>query len=190
MDMESVAARLKVGQPKCSGMGTANQAPLPTSEKSDLPIMAATAVPMTVSDALLAAADSDEARAFDMINVWSHSGLTHLPGAPGPGFSVFVSNRRLMERQRPGVLAADFRACNAYADGLSRAAGCTVPVLLILGGADQMTPVKATRALVAALPSSETVVIAGAGHALMTERPDQVLSAIRNWLAVRSVATA
>jgi pimeloyl-ACP methyl ester carboxylesterase len=63
-------------------------------------------------------------------------------------------------------------------------------VLLVLGGGDQMTPAKATRALVAALPSSETVVIAGAGHALMTERPDQVLSAIRNWLAARSTATA
>lgn len=30
-------------------MGTANHAPLPTSEKSDLPIMAATAVPMTMA---------------------------------------------------------------------------------------------------------------------------------------------
>lgn len=148
-------------------------------------VLVATAVPMKVSDALLEAADHDEARAFDMINVWSYSGLTHLPGMPGPGFSVFVQNRRLMERQRAGVLATDFRACNAYADGIDRARNCQLPVLLLLGGADQMTPVKATRALTAALPRSETVVIDGAGHAVMHEQPDRVLAALKSWLGSR-----
>jgi pimeloyl-ACP methyl ester carboxylesterase len=44
-----------------------------------------TAYPMKVSDALLQAARDDEPRAFDMINQWSFSGVTHRPGNPGPG---------------------------------------------------------------------------------------------------------
>ena len=145
-------------------------------------VLVGTAVPMKVSDALLSAADADEALAFDMINFWSHSGLTHPPGSPGPGFSIFIQNRRLMERQAKGVLAVDFRACNDYVAGLDRARCCPVPALLVLGAGDQMTPVRATRDLVAALPRSETVVIEGAGHALMSEQPEQTLFAIRDWL--------
>ena len=151
-------------------------------------VLVCTAVPMRVSDALLAAADSDEARAFDMINFWSHSGLTHPPGTPGPGFSVFIQNRRLMERQAAGVLAVDFRACNDYGEGLSRAAQCPVPALLVLGAADQMTPVKATRDLVAALPNVRTVVIPKAGHAVMSEQPEQTLMAIHDWLGQQATA--
>lgn len=145
-------------------------------------ILVGTAVPMKVSDALLSAADTDEAKAFDMINFWSHSGLTHPPGSPGPGFSIFIQNRRLMERQARGVLAVDFRACNDYVAGLDRARQCALPALLVLGASDQMTPVRATRDLVAALPRSETVVIERAGHALMSEQPGQTLFAIRDWL--------
>lgn len=146
-------------------------------------VLVGTAVPMPVSEALLSAADDDEAKAFDLINFWSHSGLTHPPGAPGPGFSVFIQNRRLMERQAKGVLAVDFRACNDYAAGLDRARQCPVPALLVLGASDQMTPVRATRELVAALPRSQTVVIKGAGHAIMSEQPEPTLVAIRDWLA-------
>lgn len=153
-------------------------------------VLVGTAVPMKVSDALLAAADSDEASAFDMINLFSHSGLTHPPGAPGPGFSIFIQNRRLMERQAKGVLAVDFRACNDYRDGIERARQCPVPALLVLGGADQMTPVKATRELAAALPAAETVVIADAGHAIMSEQPEQTLVAIRDWLRRRGQGKA
>ncbi|MGE0310680.1 MAG: alpha/beta fold hydrolase [Lautropia sp.] len=145
-------------------------------------VLVSTAVPMKVSDALLSAAADDEPRALDMINAWSNAGLTHPPGAPGPGFSIFNQNRRLMERQRPGVLATDFGACNAYADGLDRARACRLPVLLVSGAADQMTPPRASRALADALARSHGVVVPGAGHNLMAERPDALLDALLRWL--------
>ena len=56
--------------------------------------------------ALEAAAREDEARALDMINLWSSNGINHRPGTPGPGFSTFMQNRRLMERQAPGLIEA------------------------------------------------------------------------------------
>lgn len=141
-----------------------------------------TAYPMRVSDALLAAAREDEPRAFDMINAWSHSGLTHQPGCPGPGFSVFVQNRRLMERQRPGTLSVDFAACNAYANGFEAAASAKCPALLVLGARDLMTRPSAAAGLAERLPGSRVVKVPDAGHALMAERPDAVLDALRGFL--------
>ncbi|MCP5264827.1 MAG: alpha/beta hydrolase [Burkholderiaceae bacterium] len=150
-----------------------------------------TAFPMKVSDALLQAAADDEAIAFDMINYWSHSGITHHPGTPGPGFSIFWENRRLMERQRPRTLLNDFRACDAYSGGLDAARASQCPALFILGQADAMTPVRAANGLIDACREAaehhretppEVVVIPGAGHALMAERPDEVLEALERFV--------
>lgn len=141
-----------------------------------------TAFPMKVSDALLQAARDDEPRAFDMINQWSFSGVTHRPGNPGPGFSVFNETRRLMERQRPGVLLNDFQACHAYDAGLTQAAAARCPALLVLGEADQMTPPKAARALAQALPDSRTVTLPRCGHSIMAEQPEGLLAALRGFL--------
>jgi pimeloyl-ACP methyl ester carboxylesterase len=52
-------------------------------------------------------------------------------------------------------------------------------VTLILGERDMMTAAKNGRALAAAFPNARTVVLKGAGHMLMAERPDDVLAACR-----------
>src|SRR5690606_30868887 len=107
-----------------------------------------TAFPMKVSDALLSAARDDEARAFDMINFWSHSAINARPGFPAPGFSMFVQNRRLMERQRRGVLAVDFSTCNAWQGGFDRADALRCPALFVLGERDAMTQPRFARKLI------------------------------------------
>ena len=142
-----------------------------------------TAFPMKVSDALLAAAREDEASAFDMINLWSRTGVTHRPGCPGPGFSVLNQGRRLMERQKPGVLFNDFNACNAYEGGLEQAKAMRCPALFVLGARDLMTPLRAARSLIDAMPDTRLVEIPGCGHAMTDERPDAVLAALRDFLA-------
>jgi len=141
------------------------------------------AFPMKVSDALLDAARDDEPRAFDMINQWSHSGVSHRPGNPGPGFSVFVGNLRLMQRQAPGVLLNDFNACNVYGAGAQRAAALGCPALFVLGERDMMTPPKAARGLIDAIAQHEVVVVPRCGHASMAERPDAVLAALKAFFA-------
>lgn len=149
-----------------------------------------TAFPMKVSDALLAAAREDEARAFDMINLWSRSGVSHRPGSPGPGFSVLNEGRRLMERQKPGVLFNDFNACNAYQAGMDRARAVRCPALFVLGARDLMTPMRAARSLIDAIPDGQVVEIPRCGHAMTDERPDAVLDALRGFLAPMRQATA
>ena len=94
-----------------------------------------TAFPMRVAEDLLGATRDDEPAAIDMINIWSHSSYAQKPSSPGPGFWVMGQNKRLMERMQPGVLHADFAACNAYGNGLVAAAAIKCPTLFILGGA-------------------------------------------------------
>jgi pimeloyl-ACP methyl ester carboxylesterase len=88
--------------------------------------------------------------------------------------------QRVLERCRPGVLFNDLAACNAYQNALAAAAQVTVPASFILGERDMMTPLKAGKALAAATPNSRTVVLSGAGHMMMVERPDELLAALQD----------
>src|SRR5690606_41551683 len=83
-------------------------------ERVDALALVGTAFPMKVSEALLAAAREDEARAFDMINYWSHSTINARPGSPAPGFSPLVEDRRLLDPQRRGLLLRDLAPANDW----------------------------------------------------------------------------
>ena len=152
--------------------------------------LVATAVPMTVSDALLDAALNREREAIELVNNWSHSTVAAKPSAPGPGFWLHGMNQRLMERiaanGEPKLFHTDFTACNQYADGLASAAQVRCPVRLVLGKKDAMTPPRATRALADALSAAgvavDTVTLE-AGHALMSEQPDATLDALFSFAA-------
>jgi len=117
-----------------------------------------------------------------MINHWSHSALAHYPGNPGPGFWVAGGNLRLMQRQKPGVLHADFAACDGYKAGLERAAQVKCPALFLLGRLDAMTPARSGRELAAAVPGSTVKLLGDAGHNLMGEKPDEVLDILAEFL--------
>jgi pimeloyl-ACP methyl ester carboxylesterase len=150
--------------------------------------LVASAVPMTVSDALLEAAREREAEAIGMVNQWSHSTIAAKPSCPAPGFWLHGMNQRLMERVavagEPHLFHTDFSACNDYADGLERAARVRCPVRMIVGTRDLMTPPRATRALADALRQSNVpfdIVTLDAGHALMTEQPDATLDALHTF---------
>lgn len=137
-----------------------------------------TAFPMRVSPELLRATREDEPAARHMINVWSHWAYAHYPSNPGPGFWVPGENLRLMQRQKSGVLHADFAACNDYAGGLARAAEVKCPALLLLGRRDAMTPARGALELARAIPGARTVTLEDSGHNLMGEKPDEVLDAL------------
>jgi pimeloyl-ACP methyl ester carboxylesterase len=153
-------------------------------------VLAATAIPMTVSDALLDAALNREPEAIAMVNQWSHSTLAAKPSCPGPGFWLHGMNQRLMERVsatgEARLFHTDFSACNAYADGLVRAAEVRCPVRLIAGRRDLMTPPRAAQALAQTLsqgsPRVDTIML-DAGHALMSEQPDATLDALFSFAA-------
>ena len=134
--------------------------------------------PMPVADPLLSAAQANDPAALDMINAWSFSGRARIGGNTAPGLWMLGMNLRLMDRQAPGVLYADLKACNDYAHGNEAAARVKCPALVIAGSRDQMTPPRATHELVKRIACAQTVTLEGSGHALMAEQPDAVLDAL------------
>ena len=138
-----------------------------------------TAATMTVGPDLLKAAEANDRDAIDMVSIWGLGFQAELGGSLAPGLWMHSGAQRVLEKCRPGVLFSDLSACNAYQNALVAAAGVSVPATFILGERDMMTPAKAGKALAAALPNSRTVVLRGAGHMMMTERPDELLAALQ-----------
>lgn len=145
-----------------------------------------TALPMPVSDVLLEAARDDEPKAVAMVNDWSYSPTGQIGGSAVPGLWLQGMNRRLMERQKRGVFHADLAACQAYARPPESLAAVAAPVLIVAGSRDRMTPTKAAKALAASLPAARLVVVEGSGHALMAEKPDAILDALRQFVVAGS----
>ncbi len=95
----------------------------------------------------------------------------------GSAVPMPVSDMLLEAAKRDDHVAFD------YADGLTEATKIRCPVLLILGQRDQMAPAKNSTALIAALTEKRVVTIPDCGHSLMTEAPDTVLDAMREFLS-------
>jgi pimeloyl-ACP methyl ester carboxylesterase len=142
--------------------------------------------PMKVSNELLETSLADEARAIDMVNIWSHSSIAHKPSCPGPGFSVMGGARRLLQRmsaRNPDHLFhTDFAACNSYAGGEAAAGGVRCPALFVFGSKDMMTPPRSTKLLTGAIAHGKIVTV-DAGHQMMSEAPDAVLDALAGFAA-------
>jgi pimeloyl-ACP methyl ester carboxylesterase len=141
-----------------------------------------TAVPMIVSDQLLAGAAANDHVAFELINGWSFGAKHLLGGNPWPGVWMTGNAMRLMERARSNVLHADLVACRDYANGLRAAAAVQCPSLVVLGARDIMAPSKATRELTATLEDVRVVTLIDCGHSMMSEQPDAVLDVLRQFL--------
>lgn len=139
-----------------------------------------TSAKMAVGPDLLKAAEGNDHDAVDMVSIWGLGFAAELGGSLAPGLWMHGGAQRILERSRPGVLFNDLSACNAYEGALDAAAKVKVPATLILGERDMMTPAKAGKALAAAIPGCRAVVLAGAGHMMMAERPDEVLAAMRS----------
>ena len=181
MDDNGVAQAMLVGHSMGSliALETAHQAPQRVTRLA----LVGTAYPMKVSDALLNSARDNEAAAIDMVAAYSHSGIAQKPGSPGPGGWVLGGAIRLMQRmsaRNPAQLFyTDFSACNNYANDAA-AASVTCPVLVIAGSKDMMTPARAAKGLLAAMPQAKVVTL-DAGHSLMQEQPDGVLDALNGF---------
>jgi pimeloyl-ACP methyl ester carboxylesterase len=138
-----------------------------------------TAATMTVGPDLLKAAEANSQDANDMVSIWGLGFNAELGGSLAPGLWMHGGAQAVLKSCEPGVLFRDLSACNAYANALQAAASVKVPATLILGERDMMTPAKAGKALAAAIPHAKTVVVPGAGHMIMAERPDELLAALK-----------
>jgi pimeloyl-ACP methyl ester carboxylesterase len=154
-------------------------------------VMVGTAYPMKVSPALLETSLNDPHKALQMINVFSRSTLAAPPSALGPGTWVFgasmaLGRRVLASNTQVNVFHRGFAACDSYANGEAAMARVQCPVLMVLGGQDQMTTPKAAQLLIQTARANGKaidVLQLPVGHHQMTEAPEQTLLALRQFLA-------
>jgi pimeloyl-ACP methyl ester carboxylesterase len=97
----------------------------------------------------------------------------------GGGPALMVSAREPSAQMRQvmsSLLAFDARPWLAAID---------VPTLVLAGSADQVAPLAHLRELHGAVPGASLAVIEGAGHVPITDRPDDVTTLVRRFLAQR-----
>lgn len=137
-----------------------------------------TSTPMRVADLLLDAARNNKHAAIDMANTWSHSHAAQLGGNNVPGMWMTGGGQRLLERAGKDVFFTDLNACNEFTEGLELAQVVKCPTLVIIGAQDAMTPPVQARKVADAIDASRTVFLEGCGHAMLSEKPDEVLDAL------------
>lgn len=132
------------------------------------------AAEMPVHPDLIAAAEGPGPLAAELITDWGFGAVSHKGGHLHPGLWAMGGATRLIRDAAPGVLASDLRACDAYKGALEAAARLAVPVLLICGDEDKMTPPKNASGLVEAADDITQIVLPATGHMMMIERPREV----------------
>lgn len=133
---------------------------------------------MPVHPDLLAAARSNDPAARELIVSWGFGKPAHFGLNRAPGLWMQGGGRALLAHGPDGVLGIDLAACDAYKGALDAAAKVICPTLLVCGSRDMMTPPRAAAPLGGAIAGSRTVVIDGAGHMMMIEKPDETLDAL------------
>ncbi|NJN66598.1 MAG: alpha/beta hydrolase [Chloroflexaceae bacterium] len=101
-------------------------------------------------------------------------GSKALPGLRKVGEAAFRQND-------PKVFYEDLLACSTY-DVMTRLDDIRCPTLIICGDEDGITPPRFSRYLHGHLAGSKLVMVHGAGHMVLMERPDAVNAAVREFL--------
>lgn len=97
------------------------------------------------------------------------------PGAPARHVDEML---RVVSRTPLGVVSAFYAALLAHDGACGLPVLSTVPVTIVVGGEDRLTPPEHSYRLARGLPDAEFRVVPGAGHMLTLERPEQVSEAI------------
>lgn len=136
-------------------------------------VLIATGARLRVSSAILDGIRDDFEAAVDLITrfAWSAEADPEL---------IELGRQALVETG-PNVLWADFAACDRF-DVMGRLPSIELPTLVVVGTADQLTPVKYGRFLADHVRDARCVTVDGAGHMVMLERPQKVAEEIREFL--------
>lgn len=142
-----------------------------------------TAVPMAVSETLLAMLRERPDAARRLINQWSHAPASLFGGNQQPGIWMAGASLALMRRSTGETMQTDFSACNAYRNGLDAAARVRCPALLVVADRDLMTPARAVADLERALPDVRRVTLDACGHSMLTEQAERVRATLAAFAA-------
>jgi pimeloyl-ACP methyl ester carboxylesterase len=179
LDAQQIGQAVLVGHSMGAliALEVARQAP----ERARALVLIGFAPKMPVHPDLLEAAKRDDPAAAQLIASWGFGAAGEIGGNRVPGLAMLPLGLRLLQRAPGGTLHADLAACNAYGDAEAAAAAIRCPVLILQGEVDRMTPAKAA---IAAAPKlkAETRLLPNVGHMVMSEAPDAVTAAMRDFV--------
>jgi pimeloyl-ACP methyl ester carboxylesterase len=84
----------------------------------------------------------------------------------------------MVRRQNPNSLENDILAMRDRPDSFPSLPSIAVPVLVVVGAEDEITPPEKSEAMARAIPAARLEKIDGAGHLSPMERPDDVAAAL------------
>jgi len=87
-----------------------------------------------------------------------------------------------IKRNGASVMLQDFNACDNF-DVMGRLVDINIPVQIIVGEKDQMTPMKYATFLAEKLPKASLEVVDNSSHMVFAEKADTVNQVIRSFLA-------
>ena len=88
----------------------------------------------------------------------------------------------MVERVGGEAFLRQQKAIQGRVDGREDLARITCPTLVLCGREDQLTPLDAHIEMAENIPGADLVVLGRCGHMSAMERPDDVTTALRNWL--------
>jgi len=136
-------------------------------------VLVATGARLRVVTAILEGIHSDFEGSIELITrfAWSSEAPTAL---------TELGRQALLETG-PDVLSGDFTACDRF-NVMKQLGEIGTPTLVIAGTADQLTPPKYAHFLTEHIPNAQLMLVEGAGHMVMLERPAEAAKAVREFL--------
>jgi pimeloyl-ACP methyl ester carboxylesterase len=171
MDAVGVSRGVLVGH--SMGGAIAQMTALMAPERVAGLVLVGTGARLRVAPALLDGILQDARGALALITEWAWG--------PEADPAMVARGRQMMARVNPRVVWGDFAACDRF-DIRERVGEITAPTLVITGSEDRMTLPRFGQWLAERIPGARFVLVEGAGHMVMLEKPDQVASAVLEWL--------
>jgi pimeloyl-ACP methyl ester carboxylesterase len=102
---------------------------------------------------------------------------------PATDEQILRKGRRQLRAVDHTVIYGDYIACDNF-DVMDRVGEITLPTLIIVGSADQLTPPKYGQFLHKQIPNARLVEIMDGGHMMMVEKPTEVAQAVARFLEI------
>jgi pimeloyl-ACP methyl ester carboxylesterase len=163
------------------GGGIALQFALSYPDRLAALVLVGTGARLRVHPEIFATIRRDMSEAARTISAWAYSPRS-APASVAGAAEAFARNR-------PSVVEADFRACDAF-DVMGELSAIAVPTLILCGQDDRLTPVKYAQFLREHIPGAALALIPDAGHMAMLERPADFNRALSAFLDTRPVGPA
>jgi pimeloyl-ACP methyl ester carboxylesterase len=154
------------------GGAIAQKLALAQPERVQALVLVGTGAKLRVAPAILEGVKHDFDQVVDLITRYAWSAEAD-PALKNLG-------REALRQTGPEVLLSDFLACDRF-DIMDRVSEIDVPALVIGGTSDKLTPIKYSRFLAEQMPNAQLTIVEGAGHMVMLERPEETVSALREF---------